>query len=88
MLEMRSAFEGGPEERRTAFRALLGDRRMRVFRDGERLFRVEGLFELALEATDARASYRGLRASALCGSGGRIVLVEPLPREVVLSLAA
>jgi DNA invertase Pin-like site-specific DNA recombinase len=72
VLEMRSAFEGGPEERRTAFRALLGDRRMRVFRDNERLFRVEGLFELTLEATDARASDRGHRASALCGSGGAL----------------
>jgi hypothetical protein len=37
---MRRAFEGGIEERRAAFRALLGDRgRMRVLEDAERDFR-------------------------------------------------
>ena len=54
VLEMREAFAGAPEERRRAFRALLGDRRMRVLPDDERRFRVEGLFELPLETADAR----------------------------------
>jgi hypothetical protein len=68
---MRSAFEGAPEERRAAFRTLLGDRKMKVFPDPERRFRVEGLFELALETTDARDP-EGRRASAIIGSGGAI----------------
>jgi hypothetical protein len=42
VIEMRQAFDGGPEERRGAFRALLGDRRIRVLEDAERGFRVEG----------------------------------------------
>ena len=46
MLELRQAFEGAAEERRAAFRALLGERRMRVLEDAARGFRVEGLFEL------------------------------------------
>jgi hypothetical protein len=66
---MRSAFEGEPEERRAAFRALLDDRKLRVLPDAERRFRVEGLFERALETTDARGP-EGQRASALGGSGG------------------
>ena len=69
VLEVRSALEGDAEERRTAFRELLGDRRLRVLPDVERRFRLEGLFEFALEARDAR-NLEGLRASALSGSGG------------------
>ena len=52
--EMRDAFDGEHDARRGAFRALLGDRRMRVLPDPGRLFRVEGLFELVLETADAR----------------------------------
>jgi hypothetical protein len=70
VLEMRAAFERAPEERRDAFRALLGNRKMRVFPDAERRFRVEGLFELSLESADARAV--GHRASATAGSGGAL----------------
>lgn len=40
--EMRAAFEGSPDDCRATFRALLGDRKMRVFPDEERRFRVEG----------------------------------------------
>jgi len=68
---MRAAFEGSADARLDAFRALLGDRRMRVFPDPERRFRVEGLFELSLEMADARAA-QGHRASAVCGSGGTL----------------
>jgi len=71
VLEMRAAFEGSADARLDAFRALLGDRRMRVFPDPERRFRVEGLFELSLEMADARAA-QGHRASAVCGSGGTL----------------
>jgi hypothetical protein len=53
--EMRAAFEGSPDDCRAAFRALLGGRRMRVFPDQEHRFRVEGMLELALETTVARA---------------------------------
>jgi len=50
VIEMREAFAGAPDAKRAAFRALLGERRLRVFADGERDgFRVEGLFELPLE---------------------------------------
>jgi hypothetical protein len=69
VVEMRSAFLGSPERARSAFRALLGDRRMRVGPDPERRFRVEGIFELALETGDARALQEH-RASAITGSGG------------------
>jgi hypothetical protein len=43
--DLRGAFEGAPEECWAAFRALLGDRRMRVLPDPGQRFRVEGLFE-------------------------------------------
>ncbi len=66
--EMCAAFEGSPDDRRAAFRALLGSRKMRVFPDAERRFRVEGMLELALDTADARAG--GPRASAFPGSGG------------------
>jgi len=69
VLEMREAFEGSPEKRRDAFRALLGDRRMRVYPDPDRCFRIEGLFELALETPTARLP-DGLRAVGFTGSGG------------------
>jgi hypothetical protein len=69
VLEMRHALEGDLEERRDAFRAPLGDRKMCVFPDPERRFRVDGIFELALETTDARDP-EGRRASAMSGSGG------------------
>lgn len=44
------------DARRAAFRALLGGRRLRILADPEQRFRVEGIFELALETTDARAN--------------------------------
>jgi hypothetical protein len=58
VLEMREAFAGAPEVRRGAFRALLGERRLRVLADPAQRFRVEGLFELTVETADARA-YEG-----------------------------
>ena len=70
VVEMRAAFEGSPDDCRAAFRVLLGDRKMRVFPDAERRFRVEGMLELALETADARAGEP--RASAFPGSGGGI----------------
>lgn len=80
VLELREAFEGATEKRRAAFRALLGDRKMRVFPDEERRFRVEGLFELTLEAADARAV--GHWASASAGSGGLLRPGLPPPGAV------
>jgi hypothetical protein len=80
VLEMRTALAGDPEERRTAFRELLGDRRMRVLPDEDRRFRVEGIFELGLEACDAR-NLEGLRASALTGSGDRYTPVASICRS-------
>jgi len=61
---------GSREDCRAAFRALLCDRKMRVFPDEERRFRVEGMLELALETADARAGEP--RASAFTGSGGAL----------------
>ncbi len=54
VIEMREAFAGAPETRRSAFRSLLGNRRMCVLPDADQRFRVEGLFELTLETADAR----------------------------------
>ncbi len=71
VLEMRSAFLGSPEHARAGFRALLGGRRMRVGPDPERRFRVEGVFELALETTDSRGPQDdlGSRHSVVAGGG-------------------
>jgi hypothetical protein len=60
----------------TAFRALLGDRRMRVLADPERDhgFRVEGLFELPLETQIARLQEEAGRFKKLV-AGARSVQV-------------
>lgn len=68
--EMRAALAGDADARRGAFRALLGDRRMSVFADPERTFRVEGLFELDLEMPDARHSDESGRLTKLVAGGG------------------
>jgi hypothetical protein len=47
-LQLRAAFDAAPDEARTALRALLRERRMRVAADQERGWRVEGLFEVPL----------------------------------------
>ena len=44
--------KGSPDDCRTAFRTLLGYRKMRVFPDEERRFRVDGMLELDLETAD------------------------------------
>ncbi len=53
---MREAFAGGANARRAAFRALLGDNRIRVYADPdpERIFRVEGVLQVPLETRIAR----------------------------------
>lgn len=68
--EMREAFAGAPDSRRDAFRALLGDRRMRVLPDAEHRFRIEGLFELDLETTDARGLEASGRLLCVVAGGG------------------
>lgn len=86
VLEMRTALLGSPELARTAFRALLVGRRMRVGPDPEQHFRVEGLFELELETADARAAQDSGRLHFEV-AGGRSVTGEPL-REAALRWAA
>jgi hypothetical protein len=71
VLEMRQAFEGSDEDRRGAFRVLLGDRRMRVSADPERHFSVEGVFELPLDEGDSRP-WCASRESPIRGSGGAL----------------
>jgi len=82
---MREAFAGAPDGKRASFRALLGERRVRILADAERdAFRVEGPFELALETRDARAGTG--RASRLGGSGGALRLMADsmrVPLELV-----
>jgi hypothetical protein len=51
---MREALADDADSRRAAFRALLGDSKMRVLADPERTFRVEGVFRLPLEMRIAR----------------------------------
>ena len=75
VLEMRQAFECSDEDRRGAFRVLLGDRRMRVSGDPERHFKVEGVFELPLDEGDSRPW--ASRESPIRGSGGVL-----FPREL------
>jgi hypothetical protein len=77
---------GAPEARRAAFRAFLGDRKMRVLPDPEQQFRVEGLFELVLETADARAR-EGRRASAFQVAGERYARVCPLPVSLALPVS-
>jgi len=66
---MRAALEGTPEERRAALQAFLGDDRLRALPDAKRVFRVEGLLRVRLQAQPARKP-RGLRAGRIGGSGG------------------
>ena len=67
---MRAAFEGAPDVRRAAFRALLGNRRMRVRPAAERRFRIEELFELDLEIADARSREASGRLPSVVAGGG------------------
>lgn len=68
--DARAAFEGSPEDCRAGFLGLLGGRRMRIGPDPERVFRVEGIFELPWnenappESVDSRGG--------VTGSGGGI----------------
>ncbi len=68
---MREAFAGAPDVKRAAFRGLLGERRrLRVLADAERDgFRVEGLFELALETRNARPESRTGVSTRSSGGG-------------------
>ena len=67
--QMRAAFDGSEADRRGAFRALLGDRRMSVAPHPDRGFQVEGLFELPLKP--GRVAGGGdLTATRMFGSGG------------------
>ena len=68
--QLRAAFDGSDADRRGAFRALLGTRRMTVASHPERGFQVEGLFELPLEAE--RVAGGDLSATRMSGSGGVI----------------
>jgi len=68
--QMRAAFDGSDADRRSAFRALLGGRRMTVASHPDRGFQVEGLFELPLEAE--RVAGGDLSATRMCGSGGAL----------------
>jgi hypothetical protein len=52
--EVQRVLTGAPEAGKRALRGLLGDRRMQVHPDDERGLRVEGVFELTLEAAGAR----------------------------------
>ena len=83
VFEMRQAFEGCDEDRRAAFRVLLGDRRMSVCADPERHFRVEGVFELPLEEGDSRPW--ASRESPIRGSGGVLLPKRTAPHHVVRS---
>jgi hypothetical protein len=71
VLEMRAAFAGDSDSRRAAFRALLGESRMRVFADPDRTFRVEGIFRLPLETRTARPPQEeaGRFKSVVAGGG-------------------
>jgi site-specific DNA recombinase len=69
--QMRAAFDGSDADRRGAFRALLGDRRMSVAPHPDRGFQVEGLFELPLEP-ERVAGGGDLTATRMFGSGGGI----------------
>ena len=68
--QMRAAFDGSDADRRGAFRALLGTRRMTVASHPDRGFQVEGLFELPLEAE--RVAGGDLSATRMCGSRGAL----------------
>jgi hypothetical protein len=76
-----------PEERGISREAvlepLLADRRITVHAEPEGDFRVEGLFELRLETTDAR-NPEGRRASAMVGSSGpqHACYVDDLPVRI------
>ena len=69
VLELRRALDLSPDRGRSLFLSLLGDRRMRVGADPEHGFRVEGVFDLGLDAGPARVR-EGLRAGPAFGSGG------------------
>jgi hypothetical protein len=79
----------GPR-RRSAFRALLGpDGRMRVYPDAERRFRVEGLFEMALETTAAARAGQTSGRRQLEVAGDRFSTGErELLRAIALPWAA
>lgn len=69
-LEMREALAGAPSEMRDALRALLRDRRIRVYPDAEKRFRIEGILELALESTTPGSlAETGRRQSVVAGGG-------------------
>ncbi len=87
VVEMRDAFAGAPDAKRAAFRALLGERKMRVLADVERGgFRVEGLFELLLETRDARPESRHGRLDSMV-AGERYARVCPLPVSLPLPIS-
>jgi len=52
--DLRRPLAGPPDKMRTALRALMGDRRMVVWQDSEKGYRVEGVTGLALEKKTPR----------------------------------
>ncbi len=87
--QMQVAFDGSDADRRGAFRALLGNRRMTVAAHPERGFQVEGLFELSLE-TERVAAGGDPTATRMFGSGGAIwpYRIRPLAFAADFPLAA
>lgn len=69
-LDLRAAFDRAPEQGRAVLEQLLAGRRLQVYADSDRKFRVEGLFELGLETTSARLPHGDDRATRNGGSGG------------------
>ena len=69
--DLKTAFAGDAASIRNAMKELLRGRRMTVGPDPERGFKVEGLFEWALETKDARSRGGGDRANESVVAGTR-----------------
>ena len=77
LADLGGLIEGRPERCREALQGWLGGRRLSVYADDEKGFRVEGLIRLRLETRAARGE--GLRAALEDGSGGRLRNTRPRP---------
>ena len=83
VLDLRRAFEGAPEESRSALRVLLDGERMRVYADADQAFRVEGVYRLALEnGTDRNLDDSG-RFDCLVAGGGATPEGVRAPRTAI-----
>jgi hypothetical protein len=69
VLELRESLAGEPRTARAAFSALLGDRRMSVHADASRTFRVEGVFQVAIESESARSRQADGRLDSVVAGG-------------------